>query len=307
MSSPFPPLRFQILSDLHLETPLSSPSYDHFSLASAIPISAPNLLLLGDIGLAKHPQLFTFLAAILDHSKDTRIFYVLGNHEAYGTTLELAIQKFTDFEKTADEEYGEGRFVLMNRRRLDLNDTVTLLGCTLWTHIPPPSAHACATLLKDFDDTSGIWDRSVHDHNADHDLDLAWLNAQVSQIAATVPHRSIAILTHHSSTIDARANEARHARSRVNEGFRTDLSAEVCWRSPRVKMWAFGHTHFDCQFYDGVEAEGDGEGRMKLVVANQKGYGVGKERERVETVVVAGTRSGRLLLGKRRVGLETWG
>ena len=52
--------QFQILSDLHLETPLTSPLYSTFKLK----IHASNLFLLGDIGLAKDAALFTFLRTL---------------------------------------------------------------------------------------------------------------------------------------------------------------------------------------------------------------------------------------------------
>jgi hypothetical protein len=38
--------RFQIISDLHLKTPLLAPSYTNLTL----PIHAPHFFLLGDIG-----------------------------------------------------------------------------------------------------------------------------------------------------------------------------------------------------------------------------------------------------------------
>jgi hypothetical protein len=46
--------------------------------------------------------------------------------------------------------------------------------------------------------------------------------------------------------------------------------------NPRVKMWAFGHTHFNCDFEDKLDGETGTETSMrkrtKRVVANQKGY-----------------------------------
>lgn len=283
------PLRFQIVSDLHLETPLMSPSYSHFNQRQNFPIHAPNLFLLGDIGLTSQPQLFTFLSTLLDQHANLRIFYVLGNHEPYHTTLELSLQSLFAFEA----KVGTERFTFLHRRRVDLSDTLTILGCTLWTHIPPSSSHACATLLTDFDETNGIWERSVEQHNSDHALDLAFLNDAVAQITTSEPQRDIVILTHHSPTIDGRANHPRHDRSSTNDGFRTDLSGQVCWISPAVKMWGFGHTHFSCQFYDTVsDIDHSAAGnetrvkRKKLVLANQKGYA--KKEVHVVVVVEAG-------------------
>ena len=51
------PISFQILSDLHLETPAARPTYSDFSFSKA----APHLLLLGDIGLTHDSRLLLFL------------------------------------------------------------------------------------------------------------------------------------------------------------------------------------------------------------------------------------------------------
>ncbi|KAF2832528.1 hypothetical protein CC86DRAFT_401295 [Ophiobolus disseminans] len=206
----------------------------------------------------------------------------MGNHEAYGTTTDVAIQKFEDFERaTTAKNNGTSRFYFLNRRRVDVNERVTVLGCTLWTLIPRPSFHACATLLTDFHDKTGIWDRSIYEHTADHRADLTWLNDTVSHVSSQSPEREIIILTHHSPTLDSRANHPRHARSKTNDGFRADLSKEVCWTNANVSVWGFGHTYFDCQFY--------GEGG-KLLLANQK-----------RCVMQGGREGGRLLLGRGRV------
>lgn len=49
----------------------------------------------------------------------------------------------------------------------------------------------------------------------------------------------------------------------VSTAFATDLNEEVCWVSPTVVAWAFGHNHFNC-----VLTGKDG----KTVVSNQMGY-----------------------------------
>lgn len=53
--------------------------------------------------------------------------------------------------------------------------------------------------------------------------------------------------------------------AQVRSAFVTDLKEQVCWRSKKVRLWAFGHKHFNC---DLVEATGT----EKRVLADQKGY-----------------------------------
>ncbi|KAF2119384.1 Metallo-dependent phosphatase-like protein [Lophiotrema nucula] len=268
------PTQFQIISDIHLETPKSKPTYTHFSKAANFPTKASNLCLLGDIGLVnQEEQLFAFLTSLLDRTPNLKIYYVLGNHEPYETTLEYAVSALERFETESRRRYSD-RFYFMNRRRIDMCN-ISILGCTLWSNIST-QAQRCSTTLTDFHDTHGIKvndpevgmrARTVADHNKDHATDLAWLNDRVTNIEAEDSRREILILTHHSPTMDPRANNPVHAESNVREGFRTDLSEEICWRSKQVRLWAFGHTHYSCAFQD---LEGDGA--SKLVVANQKGY-----------------------------------
>ncbi|KAF2623933.1 hypothetical protein BU25DRAFT_494078 [Macroventuria anomochaeta] len=295
--------RFQIISDLHLETPIQTPSYSYFSSPSNFPLPTNHLFLLGDIGLITHSSpLLHFLRSLLLRSFSLEIFYVLGNHECYHTTFENGLAMLQSWDTLLNSEFG-ARFHVMERRRVDISETLTLLGCMLWTHVPENHAQIVAQGVKDFDDKTRIWDRSLDDHNADHARDLAWLNAQVKVIEDSEPHREIVVLTHHSPTTDPRANSKRFLPERpMNSAFRTDLSKERCWTSKSVKVWAFGHTHFSCQFVDSTSGEG---GRRKLVVANQKGYayleGIGNWK--IEPVVV-GREDGvwKVVVGERKVG-----
>lgn len=76
-----------------------------------------------------------------------------------------------DFEK----EWA-GKFNFLDRKRVDVNEEVTVLGCTLWSHIDEQHTSAIGNSLTDFDEVHGIWERSVEEHNADHARNLAWVN-----------------------------------------------------------------------------------------------------------------------------------
>jgi hypothetical protein len=244
---------FQILSDLHLET---HPSYDHFKLRQ----SAPYLALLGDIGHVGDDCFFTFLERQV--KRYWAVFFLLGNHEPHRLTLSAAKARVRAFAERIERLRAQstiGKFIFLDQTRYDLTERVTILGCTLFSHVTPEQAGAVASRLVDFKDTLN-W--SVHDHNLSHQSDLSWLNAQVSKIACEEPQRNIAIFTHHSPCRDERAIDPRHCGSEVSSGFVTDLRNEECWRNPMVKMWAFGHTHYNCEF----------EEAGKKVLANQKGY-----------------------------------
>jgi hypothetical protein len=194
---------------------------------------------------------------------------MLGNHEAYGMILEQAKARLWGFETEIRRKYRE-RFWFMDKRRVDVSPTLTILGCTLWSHISPASEAVCARLLTDFNEYAGITGRTVEGHNVDHATDLAWLNEQSEEIETSEPGREIIVLTHHCPTKDTRAFDPRHVESNVREGFSSFLQHEPCWSSKCTKVWTFGHTHYNCRYLE--QRDGDGAREGVLVVANQKGY-----------------------------------
>ncbi|CAL5866830.1 uncharacterized protein PFLUO_LOCUS1041 [Penicillium psychrofluorescens] len=243
-------MALQILSDLHLENPSA---YDLFEITP----KAPYLALLGDIGVVKDAGFFHFIAVQLP--KFEIVFLLLGNHEPYHsswTTVKEQINQFSHSQKTA------GKLILLDQTRFDISSDLSILGCTLYSQVDTLHEERVSFGLNDFYPIDG-W--TVADHNAAHQVDLTWLNSQVAQIIQSEPRRKIVVLTHHSPvTRDERAVDPRHAGSPLSSGFATDLSKEICWTHPQVRLWAFGHTHYNVRFMDG--------GTGKQVVSNQRGY-----------------------------------
>ncbi|TGO30594.1 hypothetical protein BPAE_0004g00510 [Botrytis paeoniae] len=182
------------------------------------------------------------------------VFFVQGNHEAYGTKVKAALATMLGFQRTMDEYREEGvemgRFVFLNRTRFDITDSLTVLGCTLFSHISDKQRQSVSLFCSDFSEKLE-WD--IDAHNASHREDL------------TCP------------TMLEAANDPTKLEdsNQVRSAFVTDLSDQVCWTSSSVRLWAFGHTHYNCDF----EEKGTG----KRIVANQKGY----KRSEVDTFDVA--------------------
>lgn len=243
---------FAILSDLHLETPASRPTYAEISFEN----TAQCLVLLGDIGAATDERLFDFLN--LQLQVFDKIFYVLGNHEPYGSDYETVKTRFLALATSSS-----GSFILLDQTRYDLTPTITILGCTLYSAIDSVQQATVQMFVSDFE---SIHRWTIQQHNAAHASDVAWLNQQVSYIRSAEPHRNVLIFTHYAPTIQPEAHSARHLTddSGVRSAFMTDLSSEVCWTTPNVKLWAFGHTHHNCDYIDSTTG--------KRVVTNQKGY-----------------------------------
>lgn len=118
------PDSFQYISDLHLEV---GQRYKSF----AVPKIAPYLILAGDIGrLRDYGGLLASLA--VQCAQFDRVFLVLGNHEFYGISRENGLQASKSLKV---EPQLLGKLSILNRKRVDINRRVSILGCTLHSYI----------------------------------------------------------------------------------------------------------------------------------------------------------------------------
>ncbi|KAK2737853.1 hypothetical protein FQN55_000863 [Onygenales sp. PD_40] len=172
------PVLFQIMSDLHLET---HPSYNY-----KFKQTAPYLALLGDIGMIGDYQLFHFLETQV--KRYWAVFFLLGNHEPSKLGFEAAKTRMRAFESQIMDLRARstiGRFVFLDQTRYDASNTLTILGCTLFSAIAPQQETAVASRLVDFRD---IPQWTIQAHNLAHRSDLDWLNQQVLHITDEEPH-----------------------------------------------------------------------------------------------------------------------
>ncbi|KAJ6119676.1 hypothetical protein N7523_003956 [Penicillium sp. IBT 18751x] len=239
--------KLQILSDLHLEAPSA---YDVFQA------------LVGDIGYIKDDGFFHFLRKQLDHFQI--VFLVLGNHEPYHIDWTEAKSKIEQFKASVMPHEGEeklGQLVLLDKTGYDLSPTLSILGCTLFSRVIPEQEGSVSFGLNDF---YYIGDWSIEAHCEAHRADLDWLNHEIKSISLLEPERKVVVLTHYCPSTSDEVVNPLHKNSKISSGFMTDLSSEECWNGGVVKLWAFGHTHFSCDFQDA--------GNGIRLVSNQRGY-----------------------------------
>ncbi|KAI1284408.1 Ser/Thr protein phosphatase superfamily [Xylaria sp. FL0933] len=250
-------VNLQVISDIHLESPKA---YDIFEITP----KAPHLALLGDIGYVSHEEeYFDFLRRHL--LKFRTLFLVLGNHEPWHSTWDATKEAVRKFEHQISQERHSspslGKFILLDRTIYHLEEeageSIAIIGCTLFSRVPAESAEAVGFGVNDFYRTEN-W--TVEEHNAMFEGDLQWLNEHVSALRRS----KIVVLTHYSPTLDERTTDPKHRDSAIRSGFATDLSNSPAWLSNNVAVWAFGHTHFNCDYVD--------ERTRKRVVTNQRGY-----------------------------------
>ncbi|KZT11876.1 Ser/Thr protein phosphatase protein [Laetiporus sulphureus 93-53] len=255
-------MQIQVLSDLHLEVErVGAPRGEEFYTYD-IPVCAEHLALLGDIGWTIQDELFDWLKIQLKLFKT--VFFLSGNHEPYRSTIAESEARLKAFaaEVKADVSV-PGKFVYLNRTRYDVSPTLTILGCTLWTALNPEELDILSWALTDFRRIDGF-DPSAF--TAQHQGDLAWLNATVQEIASSDPERKIIVFTHHAPTISG-TSDPKFEGQPMSSAFSTELTGEVCWNASAMKLWAFGHTHWSCDF----------ERNGIRVYSNQRGYGKGGE------------------------------
>ncbi|OHW95871.1 ser thr protein phosphatase [Colletotrichum incanum] len=157
----------QIVSDLHL----SHRHYDNYHIAPKAPYPA----LLGDIGCVKDAGFISFLDRQL--SEFRAVFHVLGNHEPYGSSWDDIRERLHTFQETNQQRRREdasaalGEYVLMYQREYSMLDAnITVLGCTLFSHIPNSKLTTVSNGLNDF---RAIDDWTVEEHCKRHNEDLA--------------------------------------------------------------------------------------------------------------------------------------
>ncbi|KAK8204314.1 hypothetical protein M8818_005159 [Zalaria obscura] len=258
-------LDFQILSDLHLELASQHEDYD-------FGVSAPYLILAGDIGrLINHDAYLSFLrrqSARYDH-----VYLVLGNHEFYGSSYREGLARA---ESLTNDPSLNGKVTLLHRQSADVHHPrqpsappVTILGCTLWSHIPETDAEIVRGKVKDYKNIDG-W--TVAEHNRAHSEDLTWLRETLARAKGADYSADIAgsgrrtiVVTHHAP-IKAGASSPRHADNSWTSAFATDLPELLCSEAAalvrHIHWWIFGHTHYSTEFIqNGIR-----------VVSNQRGY-----------------------------------
>lgn len=276
-------MRFQYVSDLHLEVGQQYSTYQ-------IPPCAPYLILAGDIGriVPDYEGLSTFLAIPCQNFE--KVLYVLGNHEFYSSTR---AQSLVAAEKLRQDPRLLERLVILNQTRLDINDsgeTLTVLGCTLHSHITPQNADTMKTKIQDF---RKIQSWTVDEHNAEHVNDLEWLKAQLKDVRdqegvtdtvdttdngnLTGKKNKIIVVTHHAP-IRKGSSRPGHEENPWTDAFATELldlpgdpSREGTGTAREgdsenvllaVDAWIFGHAHHTTSLRRG----------NVRVLSNQRGY-----------------------------------
>ena len=244
----------QILSDLHLEV---GQQYRSFTF----PVSAPFLLLAGDIGrLIDYDGYLAFLQNLAPRYH--KIFLVLGNHEFYGLSYEDGLLKA---QQLSSEPAICQSVILLHKSQWD-GPSFTVIGCTLWSMVPAEAREVVKAKINDFKKIEG-W--SIEKHNELYQEESKWLEETVRSLKTQsasegeqnepVADRFVLLATHHAPSIQG-TSRPEHLSNPWTSAFASDLLKSGEWEE--VDAWVFGHTHYCTD----IEQAG-----VRLI-ANQRGY-----------------------------------
>jgi len=216
-------LQFQYASDLHLDI-------GNRRLSDLKPV-ADRLVLAGDVSQVGWAGLPDFLSYCGKNWKDT--YWVPGNHEFYGTSIVQA-RAFLD----RDLKLPANVHVLLNRK-VECG-SVDVIGCTLWSKIPPAEA-AKFMFFSDFCNIIGL---NVTGYNFWHDQDTKWIRREI----LTNPNRAKLVITHHAPLMKGTSDPEYEVPGRFqNFAFCSDQSA-LLDLLPLGSAWIYGHTHHRTAF-----------------------------------------------------------
>src|SRR5258705_4534737 len=114
-----------------------------------------------------------------------------------------------------------GEFILLDQTRVDLDASTTVLGCTLWSHIPITASEEVGLRLNDFRQLSQ-W--TVETYNSAHSADATWLDEECAKIRTEEPDRRIIVLTHHApAMLGTSAPRYENQPTNIKTAFATDM------------------------------------------------------------------------------------
>jgi predicted phosphodiesterase len=244
------PLKIQIISDLHLEFMKKLPKFlKNFK-------QADYLFLAGDIGYIQYPHynrgiFYQFICWCTNNYK--KVFYIMGNHDAYTTDLNLAKESL---KKISEEK---PNFIFLEKGVVSELEGYKVIGCTLWSHIDSDT-------YSIMNDKNNIKINGQYLERNDflkmHKDDIAWLNEQIdcntptgllgtkSNLERNTPvgllgtksnlERNTIVMTHHLPSYKLIHQEYQKIEyEKYNSAYASECDELVY----KAKLWIYGHTH----------------------------------------------------------------
>lgn len=197
--------------------------------------SAPYLILAGDIcSYNKKTKLQPFLEYCSNNFKKT--FMVAGNHEYYA--YKIPMSKIEEWLQETCSPFHNVHYLQQDTHLLE--DKYTIIGCTLWTDIPPAMDGEAVAKMNDFkqitnDEGKPLRPTDVRQLFQTH---VKWLDAAIT---SAIDNQTIPIVvTHHLPSPTLTDHQYK------------DHPLNCCFASPVLEQlhdqpaaWFYGHSHVD--------------------------------------------------------------
>lgn len=250
-------MKFHLMSDLHLEFNSQDIRSIDSLVRHTVDVSDITLLLAGDIG---HPWVEAYWVFLIGcASRYKHVIFITGNHEYYNKKM-----VYSDIDKLITDRTKPSNLHFLNNSKIVI-DGVTILGSTMWSHIPKASRYEVSESMNDYNfimtnttkplapgllgSTSDLSTKpkfiTVDDVNDLHTESIKWLKSAVDDEPAD---SKIIVMTHHLPTF-ALIHEQYKKYSKMNSAFASDLSRSGIFCS-KIKYWVCGHTHNSMEHID---------------------------------------------------------
>jgi hypothetical protein len=243
-------IRVKLLSDIHLEHFNKYPGIDYFIPPDS---NVDVICLCGDIGCPKDASYQEFLG---DCAKKCNMytFVLMGNHEAYGSSVAEAAKKIESVCGTINGSLDSQKIIFMNNSTFDVQ-RYRFLGTTLWSDIDPSEAWNIRTCISDY---RMIRQWGIGESKYAFDKNVSWLRMNLHQ--AWEDDKKVVVMTHHAPLLNL--GNPKHAYSSLKSAFCSDLHDLIKSNNEVISYWFYGHNHYS-------ETKKIGN---TVIMSNQMGY-----------------------------------
>ena len=225
-------MKFQLVSDIHLERYDELPPIENFLIPSA-----PNLVLAGDICFILHKNYVPFFEKISNLFDN--IFYVFGNHEYYVNWNGGGIEghTFSTLEEYAKDKLKHLKNIFILNNDVKVIDDLVVIGTPLWCDFSFDNyrknyvKHINSDIFLLYKNKICPRDDLIRKI---HKSQKIWLEDTINRYNN---NKLILVITHYLPSIKCIAERWR--KDEDNDQFYTNLEYLV----KNVNLWVCGHTH----------------------------------------------------------------
>lgn len=222
--------RFNFASDLHQD-------FEGMPDSFFIEHNAPNLIIAGDAGEAKHYQstaFQTFFERCSEHWQ--RVFIIAGNHEHYGSPFTFTVDKMREALQKFEN------ITVLDNGYVEL-DNVIVLGGTLWTNFNNEDTTAMAAAQWCMNDyrtiKSDTLTKPITPHRTFHEHQRTM--EYFKKILEQFPDKSFVVVSHHAPSLKS-VDPDYVDEPLLNYAYASDLE-EFILAHPNIIHWIHGHMH----------------------------------------------------------------